>query len=651
MPFTELAEIMAIEDPIKRAEELELFNERLSTPLVPLQPEPREEGYQPPAGAYLDLPPEAIAQLERTKGTREQISGEKLDELARRMQKWQTYMSPEKVMEARKSFIENWLGGASEEQLKQEGYEAFGPEPAGRARGLVPTIPAAGAGAQPPMSPEAEAKMARLKTRAARSGPISKKGLMKVGEELGAQRGRLGRLVELEEKAELPKPDYEGEFAPETQEVLGGVERLDDITSLAAWKDEYQELLKKPNKTDLDLARMKELTVKVQGVTDKLKAGKELELKTEAYQTELANLEAEQAKARKTRKERMDKAIGKLESIEQAIDKAEIQPDRLVKDMPTWRFVLGLLAGGLAQFAGFRRGDKKAQNTFVTMLDKAVKRDIAAQRANLEKLGKRATIQTNIISRLRDFFTDTDVQDRAAKVLVLEKLGRGLDLMATKYKGTQIEGNIRAVQNQIYQEQKKSTRDFMLKVDDQSRKLLEAETRAYSARQQAAYNWAQLAELKKRGGAEKRRLMSEKTAKELGAWESTFAVVVSLGDAHRELKTTGGVGHIIARRIPGWLGATHAANFDRKVAPILADIIRSFSGAQVTDKERKWFEKMMPVASDTEETGQKKIAAMLAFLGRKHGGILKGLSKAEFHLGGFIPLEAEITGEQGAPTY
>ena len=471
--------------------------------------------------------------------------------------------------------------------------------------------------------------------------------------------GKLGRLGEQLEGERIaageratqylaPYETLQSEFAkltPEQKEMLG----VTDISAAAPTpQEEYAELAAKPVKSAAELARMQELSIDIAAQTGKEKAQEEL-----GYMEEMEGLlqakELEAEKKQMIRQAMMKDEMGKLEDAQKAYASAEIDPMKHFKDpgKAVMSFI-GLALGALGQYFQSQHGRQAMPNMAILALNKAIDQNIDAQKAEIAKLGKAVDMRYNAVAMMRNLFKDEALADDAAKIALTQMLGRQLDITAAKYKSREVEERAMQAKSLLAQQHEQLMFDFQLKLDTQNLRKMELEERAAAHAATMRLGWAQLA----RAREGKPREMTEKTAIELGLWEKAHEGVLALGDAHRVLKGESAyMPDVVMQYFPDFIAATSATNYDKLVRPLIADIIRSFSGAQVTDKEREWFMQMLPKASDTLETGRKNIEAMIQFVQRKHSGMLGGMQKIGIQTGAFQPMKTTKWSGKGEPTY
>ena len=143
-----------------------------------------------------------------------------------------------------------------------------------------------------------------------------------------------------------------------------------------------------------------------------LTAGVELE------KADIATQAVAEARDREQRRQKaVETELGKLDGLRSKIQSTEIDPDRWWGDKSTGGKItsaIGILLGGIAQ------GLNGRENVALKMIDKAIDRDIDAQKAGLSRDVQAASIQEGIVAQTRQLYADEAVADAAAKTLQLQ---------------------------------------------------------------------------------------------------------------------------------------------------------------------------------------------------------------------------------------
>jgi len=547
-----------------------------------------------------------------------------------------------RAMEAAEEWQKKYMKVVAEPSITGEPkYVSRGVPP--EKRGLRKRTP--GEGGIVPKAPPAQAGMERAGVGGRVSGVRDPGKLTRLGTQLEEERMAAGERAA---QYLAPYETLQSEFAkltPEQKEMLG----VTDISAAAPTpQEEYAAIAAKPIKSAAELARMQELAVDISAQTGKEKAQEELGY-MEEMEGQLRAKELEAEKKQMIRQAMMEDEMGKLEDAQKTYASAEIDPMKHFKDpgKAVMSFI-GLALGALGQYFQSQHGRQAMPNMAILAFNKAIDQNIDAQKAEIAKLGKAVDMRYNAVAMMRNLFKDEALADDAAKLALTQMLGRQIDITAAKYKGREIEERAMQAKALLAQQHEQLMFDFQLKLDTQNLRKMELEERAAAHAQTMRLGWAQL--MASRG--KKPREMTEKTAIELGLWEKAHEGVLALGDAHRVLKGQSAyMPDVVMQYFPDFIAATNATNYDKLVRPLIADIIRSFSGAQVTDKEREWFMQMLPKASDTLDTGRKNIEAMINFIQRKHSGMLGGMQKIGISTGMFQPMKTTKWSGKGEPTY
>jgi len=156
------------------------------------------------------------------------------------------------------------------------------------------------------------------------------------------------------------------------------------------------------------------------------------------YEDEIALLGKEVAEltaASKGEKERLASYSKQLGDIDKKIAEAKIDPRRYIKNMPTFAKVLFIVSSALGGGAeGLSMG--RIKNRSFDLLNGAIDRDMAAQKANLEKLMAQrnytASERTFVYSKWRDLERDKRVAALRASQMGLAKVGLASEVAEIK---------------------------------------------------------------------------------------------------------------------------------------------------------------------------------------------------------------------------
>lgn len=154
------------------------------------------------------------------------------------------------------------------------------------------------------------------------------------------------------------------------------------------------------------------------------------------------------------REQRRQKAVAtelaKLDGLREKIQSTEIDPDRWWGDKSTGGKItsaIGILIGGIAQ------GLDGRENVALRMIDKAIERDIDAQKAGLTRDIQAASIQEGIVAQTRQMYADEAVADASAKQGMLQAADQQMAALQAQAKipsDQEAIGRVRAgVQQQI----------------------------------------------------------------------------------------------------------------------------------------------------------------------------------------------------------
>jgi hypothetical protein len=166
------------------------------------------------------------------------------------------------------------------------------------------------------------------------------------------------------------------------------------------------------------------------------------------YESEKARRQQEledQQNAEKERQDMLAKQTAKLQTLQDNLGDAKVDPDRFWDNKSTFdqvRLVLGaaLMEAGAA-FGGPGGGLK--------ILNAMINRDIEAQKAAIQNKRAGVTAQQNLISMTRAQFSDDRAQDAAARALAYNIVETELDKLGAKAQNEQVKRNYATAKQEL----------------------------------------------------------------------------------------------------------------------------------------------------------------------------------------------------------
>jgi hypothetical protein len=147
-----------------------------------------------------------------------------------------------------------------------------------------------------------------------------------------------------------------------------------------------------------------------------------------AKQDQMAN---ESKLREQNRQKHMTEQSAKLQKLADQYSSSTIDPKHFWADKNAAQKVsigIGMFLGGLGG----------GPNQAVQLIENAIGRDIDAQKANVDKLGKQVSAQQNVYQNMREQFGDDRQAEAATRLMYLNKVQTQLQQVASQYKGPQI---------------------------------------------------------------------------------------------------------------------------------------------------------------------------------------------------------------------
>ena len=165
------------------------------------------------------------------------------------------------------------------------------------------------------------------------------------------------------------------------------------------------------------------------------KVGEAKAAEENAYLTRVAKENDDRIKtnemAQAARQAKVDEAAAKLQEAQASLNSMQVDPNRYWANKGTGDKVLA----GIGLFLGaFGQGGNKA----VAVIQDAIDKDIAAQKANIETKKAGVAVQSGILSDMRARFQDQRVAEEAARVAYLDNAQLKIKAISSKYSGQEV---------------------------------------------------------------------------------------------------------------------------------------------------------------------------------------------------------------------
>lgn len=170
--------------------------------------------------------------------------------------------------------------------------------------------------------------------------------------------------------------------------------------------------------------------------------------------------------------------ISGLQDLQGKLAEAKIDPGRFWAERTTGQKVAIAIGIALSSFGSILSGGKQP-NYALDIIDKAIDRDLDAQKADIDRLGMRVNIQQNLIAQTRAIAQDDQAAYAAAKAMALDRVSEQLDLATLRYKDETTKSRLALLGNDIAAK----AQDFRMKTLDH---LSGAASRRFGAQFQIA---------------------------------------------------------------------------------------------------------------------------------------------------------------------
>lgn len=186
------------------------------------------------------------------------------------------------------------------------------------------------------------------------------------------------------------------------------------------------------------------------GVMDAAKAGAQQAAAEAGYLGEVAaqseKFLAEQNLRNQERETKVNEQLGKLENELETFKTTTIDPNRYFKNRSTFDSIMSAI--GIA-FGGGVQGLRGGSNPALEMLNREIDRDIAAQKAELEKRSSVVSYRRGLVADMRDTFKDRDLADQAARASYYQLAQTKLNQIAAQYKAPQLQAQAKQLYGQL----------------------------------------------------------------------------------------------------------------------------------------------------------------------------------------------------------
>jgi hypothetical protein len=160
-------------------------------------------------------------------------------------------------------------------------------------------------------------------------------------------------------------------------------------------------------------------------------------------QQEMQRQQVQEAQREQERQNEVNGQMAKLNQMSDELKTAKIDPHHFWADKGTGSKIMAAVAIGLGAIGGAMTG--KGDNPALEIINKAIDRDIDAQRANLSQKNANYQTQAGLYSMMRQKFSDDRAASLAARTLYLQQAELNVKEIATRYQGQETAANSQAV--------------------------------------------------------------------------------------------------------------------------------------------------------------------------------------------------------------
>jgi hypothetical protein len=248
----------------------------------------------------------------------------------------------------------------------------------------------------------------------------------------------------------------------------------------------------------------KELEAQQLGAAEKgLQAGLEQASKERTVLSERAraieDINILNVKKEQARREQVDSSMRQLKKTMFDFQRASIDPNRLFKNADGSRDYPKTIAAALAVGLGAlgaslpkRMGGTGGANQALQIIDKAIDRDIAAQRADIDKRRMGIGMQQNMLSMMRNQFSDERQAESAAKINMLQQFEMELDRVGAESKSPILRAKYDQLKADIHQKYNEIGNKFELAAQENAIKSTSEQFNMEERRIAAAQRSAQM---------------------------------------------------------------------------------------------------------------------------------------------------------------
>lgn len=310
-------------------------------------------------------------------------------------------------------------------------------------------------------------------------------------------------------------------------------------------------------------------------------------------------------------------AKGEIEDAEEMYKRQKIDPRRAFKSVGSQvAAALAIAAGAFA--TGLSRG--QVPNSALAIIDKAIERDIDAQKSEMQKSKDVLKNKHNVYAQMLSRFGREDTAHQMATLMGLKKAKMDLDTLLTKHKSqsAQVNGEVMSAAIKV-------------KMGDVRQKAMVGRHNAIALTAKKGTGAG------RRGGPNDPITMAK----------SVLSRIPMLARQFGEISKAQGWGSMMPRVLQDWIpGMAKASSYEDSRNLMAKEVVRAFDGGRPTEKDFQILAAMFPKAHAHKVVGQEKFENVMNNLNTmigERGGLKRRMLEKAANMAGFEPGRASVS--------
>ena len=304
-------------------------------------------------------------------------------------------------------------------------------------------------------------------------------------------------------------------------------------------------------------------------------------------------------------------AKGEIEDAEEMYKRQKIDPRRAFKSVGSQvAAALAIAAGAFA--TGLSRG--QVPNSALAIIDKAIERDIDAQKSEMRKSKDVLKNKHNVYAQMLSRFGREDTAHQMATLMGLKKAKMDLDTLLTKHKSqsAQVNGEVMSAAIEV-------------KMGDVRQKAMVGRHNAIALTAKKGTGAG------RKGGANDPLSMAQ----------SVVARLPMLAQQFGQISKAEGWGSMMPRTVQDWIpGLAKASSYEDSRNLMAKEVVRAFDGGRPTEKDFQILAAVFPKAHAHKVVGQEKFRNVMKNLNtmiEQRGRLERGMLTKAASMAGFVP--------------